>query len=153
MICLDTMVVIWGIQETPAQEELEFRKRTQAYLESLSEKKEGVLIPTPVVHEVLVGIPPDQHSDYLAAMEQEFVVGVFDLLAARLAAEIEYGAVKPKSRDDRIRLRLDAQILAIAIVQGASVVISHDQGMASLASGRIRVMELPSVQRQEEMKY
>lgn len=106
-----------------------------------------------MVHEVLVGIPPDQHSDYLAAMEQEFVVGVFDLLAARLAAEIEYGAVKPKSRDDRIRLRLDAQILAIAIVQGASVVISHDQGMASLASGRIRVMELPSVQRQEEMKY
>lgn len=27
MICLDTMVVIWGIQETPAQEELEFQKK------------------------------------------------------------------------------------------------------------------------------
>jgi len=153
MICFDTMVVIWAVQETPVPEELEFRKRTVAYLQSLSEKKEDILIPTPVVHEFLVGIPPDKHSDYMAAMEQEFVVGVFDLPAARLAAEIEYGADKPTRRDDRVRLRVDAQILAIAIVQGASVVITHDQGMASLASGRIRVMELPSVQRQEEMKY
>ena len=62
LVCFDNHVLVWGIKEqaTPGQEDM--IPRTKAFISKLQNDKVHVLIPSVVVAEFLMPIPPDMHA-------------------------------------------------------------------------------------------
>ena len=52
-----------------------------------------------------------------------------------------------------IRVSIDAQIIAIAIVNHAEKIISHDTNLMKLANQKIVVEEVPVIQAQLNMEF
>ena len=155
MVCLDTMVVLWGIQSYADEGQKGMISRTKSYLKALSEKGESVMIPTPVVSECLVGLSEDQMNAQRALIEGRFFIPAFDLSAAVEAARLlsnkhAFDLARSKGAK-REQLKVDAQIAAIAIVNGAEKIISHDAHMKTVAQNRIPVEEVPDIPEQLDL--
>jgi len=89
MICFDTTPLIWGMQDTDPHPVTKMNiERTKAYLSSLAEQKERIIIPTPVLAEYLVKIPVADHVDAITQLRDLFLVYPFDERAASVAAHL-----------------------------------------------------------------
>jgi predicted nucleic acid-binding protein len=152
MVCFDTAILIWGVQGVSRPNQVGMIERTRRYIEVLREEKTRIMVPSPAVGEYLLGFETEAERRRQAELfQQHFIVPGLDLQAAALAADLERdaaGDLRGVEVPERQRLRVDAQILAIAIVNGATVVISHDAHMSLLAGGRILVREVPNVGKQ-----
>lgn len=112
------------------------RQRIEHLIETLERKNEVVVIPTPVLSEVLVradGAGPE----YLKILNdsRRFRIAPFDQraaveLAAITRAAIDAGDLRAGSDATRTKLKFDRQILAIARVQNQSVIYSDDGDIA-----------------------
>lgn len=143
MVCLGTHVIIWGIKEeaTPGQEEMV--QRAKNYIRHQDEQNVDLMVPAPVVAEAMIRGDVDQLQTIRTIIERSFFIAAFDSPAAFLAAELER----------RSHIRIDAQIAAIAIVQKAEVIVSHDPHMRTIAQNRIPVIELPDIPEQGNLQF
>ncbi len=156
MICFDTSPVIWGVQGVARPEQSEMIARTRRYIKHLKDQGERIVIPAPVVTEYLAGFPVEEQESQRRAIEDSFVVPAFDLQAAAVAAQLQSDSEALTSMGkmyqvDRRALRIDTQIVAIAITIGAEKIISHDAHMAALAGNQIGVEEVPVIHEQAEL--
>jgi len=157
MVCLDTHVIIWGIKEeaTPGQEEMV--QRAKNYIRHQDEQNVDLMVPAPVVAEAMIRGDVDQLRTIRTIIERSFFIAAFDSPAAFLAAELERGRSAAKlleeGRAPRSHIRIDAQIAAIAIVQKAEVIVSHDPHMCTIAQNRIPVIELPDIPEQGNLQF
>lgn len=157
MICFDTGPIIWGVQgkARPGQEDMV--ARTKRYLRYLRKQKEPIMVPTPVIAEYLIPFGPQEQEKQVRAFEEGFFVPSFDIRAALVAAQLEHNAklitaIRRDSNIDRNMLRVDAQIVAIAIVNMAEKIITADpQHLKKLAQGKIAVTEVPDIHEQPEL--
>jgi len=157
MICFDTGPLIWGIQKKAKLQQKDMIPRTEAYLKHLSEKKKRIMIPAPVLGEYLAGFKNKKDRDKQRLLiENIFYVPSFDAHTSAIFADIVNDrnlikSIKEEFKEVRQSLRIDAQIIAIAIAQEAECIITHDPHFIKLAEGRISVKEVPIIYTQQEL--
>ncbi len=158
MICFDTMTIIWGVQGVAKETQSHMVPRTKRYIEYLAEKNEKVMIPAPALTEYLVYFDREERKDQRQIIERNFIVPSFDIAAVEVAAALLGNTkviqeMRRKGQYDKIRVSIDAQIIAVAIVNQAEKIISHDPRLTKLANERIVVQEVPVIQEQLKMGF
>lgn len=88
MICFDTCILIWGIQDTVDVATNPDIARTREYIKQLDERKEIILLPTPVIAEYLVGIPTTDHHIEIEKFRRFFQVQTLTDQSASIAADL-----------------------------------------------------------------
>lgn len=146
MVAFDTSVAlaIWlpkskfSIPDAPA--------RMNALVEKLNDEKTRILIPTPVLSELLVRAE-DAGPGILHELTQSsrFRISPFDIRAAIEAADTigialsqssKRAQKRTKSTDTWAKTKFDHQIVAIARVEGVKTIYSDDDGLLELAKAR-----------------
>ncbi len=157
MVCLDTHVIIWGIKEEATQGQEKMVQRAKSYIRHQEEQGVDLMVPAPVVAEAMIKGDVDQLQAIRTIIERSFFIAAFDSPAAFIAAELERGRSVARLREEgrvpRNHIRIDAHIAAIAIVQKAEVIISHDPHMRTIAQDRIQVIELPDIPEQGSLQF
>ena len=108
------------------------KERIDALIERIAKDEDVIVIPAPVLSEVLVKIPTkvDELLKHIRSSPW-FKVEAFDSAAAvelglRTAKAMAAGDKREGLQADWTKVKFDRQILAIALVAGASEVISDD---------------------------
>lgn len=151
IVCLDTHILIWGIQQVanPAQEDM--ISKAKFFFDLLDKGAHKVIIPTPVLFEFLTGIPIANHEKVLATFAEHFRIVSFDTRAAKIAADLLSGALLQNSAGEfggKNKLKMDCQIVAIALSNRAKVIYSYDPDLSKLAKDKIFVREMPEIAQQ-----
>jgi len=141
IVGLDSMIVVYaGVapsrKQTRPKNFDELRIRAKILLFQLARDKATVVFPTIAVAELLVPVPDAQKGILIAALNEKFVCGPFDLPASAIAAELwSRHAELPKELQYRERhvLKADAMILAAAKAAGVTEFYSHDRRCRKLA--------------------
>lgn len=130
-----------------------FRERIDHLVETLDKDGSKVIIPTPVLSEILVRAA-EAGPEYLEKINgaSAFRIVPFDTRAAVEVAAMSHGSLRQQERRRRgnqtiAKLKYDRQIVAIAKVEGASVIYSDDRDLPNIAAtvglSVIRSWELP----------
>ena len=159
MICFDTTVLIWGVQQKAVPGQEGRVERTKRYIDSLHESNEQIMVPTPVLAEYLQFFDTEERKRQLRTLEKYFFVPAFNLPAAYLAAGLAHKhQAQGGERSDgtsRQELKTDFQIIATAIVNGAALLVTDNledfTRLADLAGGRIKVSDVPNVHKQLDL--
>lgn len=117
--------------------------RVNHLLSELQEMKARIVIPTPSLAEVLVKAA-DAAGEWLAQLNRSrhFHVVPFDARAAVEYAAMESERLRVAGRRTaatRAKAKFDAQIVAIAAIERATVIYSDDADIATLSAGRFDV--------------
>lgn len=116
-------------------------ERVLGLLRELEQAREQILIPAPVLCEVLVTEGVD-HRDVLTTLRNSAFIRIGDFdersaieLATRLRAAITAGDPKEGVCTTKAAMKFDRQIVAISLVNGARVLYSDDDGVNKFAAG------------------
>jgi predicted nucleic acid-binding protein len=156
MICFDTAPVIWGVQGAARPSQVLMIERTKRYIVHLEKTGQRIMIPSPVLAEYLLGFEPDEQDRQSQILEQSFFIPALDIPAARLAARLQsqtelLKSIRKDHSIDRQSLRVDAMIIAIAVVNKAERIITGDPHMGKLTRGMMEVVEVPDIAHQPEL--
>lgn len=128
------------------------KERIEFLLKNLSESRVQVILPTPVLAEVLV-LAGHQRASILASISSTYAFKIepFDEMAAVECAELldAAGRARKAKRGDetKAKLKFDRQIIAIAKVHGVTTIYSDDGKFAAVArSNGIEVIGLSDLQ-------
>jgi predicted nucleic acid-binding protein len=158
MICFDTMPIIWGVQGAASQGQGEMIARTMRYIEHLREQRKRIMIPAPALTEYLLAFTPNEQKEQRRVIERNFFVAAYDIPAVEVAAELLGNKeliqeMRKTGNYDKMKVSIDAQIVAIAIVNKAEKIISHDPGIAKIAQGKIPVEHVPVIHTQLDIGF
>lgn len=124
-------------------------ERVMHLLEFLQRQNAKIIIPTPVLAEVLVRAAK-AGPDFLRILSasKHFRIAPFDQraaveFAARQAGRLAAGERAPAAT--RPKAKFDDQIVAIAAVEGATTIYSDDRDIAKLAGGRFGVVRIANI--------
>ncbi|NNL96404.1 MAG: PIN domain-containing protein [Xanthomonadales bacterium] len=127
--------------------------RIDFLIETLQKDGEKIVIPTPALSEILV-LAGDAGPEYLRHLESvaPFRVVDFDKRAAVQVAAMTSDAIfegdkRDGSEETWAKVKYDRQIVAIAKVEGCSVIYSDDEGVRRVSEKNgmtvIKVADLP----------
>jgi hypothetical protein len=139
------------------------RERVLGLVRELEHAREQVLVPAPALAEVLVTEGADV-QDVLATLRGSAFIGIGDFderaaveLAMRLRAAIKAGDAREGFKITKSAMKFDRQIVAIALVNGASALYSDDEGVRTFAQNCglpvKRVSNLPVPASQTEFSF
>lgn len=112
-------------------------ERVNLLIANLASKREKLIVPTPVLAEVLVKAGPAAPS-YLRILDTNRAIRLVDfnalaaIEASVMIADVFASADRPVGGDARVKMKFDVMIAAIAKVNGASTVYSDDPGIGKL---------------------
>lgn len=119
------------------------KERVDGLLAQLAADKTKIVIPTPVLAEMLVRSDEDERAALIArfARSASFRVAAFDERAAMELADIEKKAIDGGDKRGGVqgpwtKIRFDRQIVAIARVAGADTIYTDDGNLAKHAFNR-----------------
>jgi len=129
------------------------KERIQFLLTTLNDSGTRVIVPTPVLSELLVRAG-EARPQFLSEITNSpaFVVAPFDLKSAvelsfLLEAQKAVGKKKMSDRETWAKLKFDRQIIAIAKVHSAKTIYSDDFGVEAVAKANgmrtVHTWELP----------
>jgi predicted nucleic acid-binding protein len=129
------------------------KERVDGLVAQLAADKNKIVIPTPVLAELLVRSDPNDRAGLIARFSRSahFRVEDFDQRAAIELADIEKRALDGGDKRDGVqgpwtKVRFDRQIVAIAIVVGANTIYTDDGNLAAHAFKRgIRAVSIGSL--------
>lgn len=128
MIILDTNALITLLMKDKDQAEY---KNLVAFLNQ--GKQFSIALPMPVISEFIAGDDNEARSLSLLKPNSKFKNLDFDAKAALSAAKVyrDYRNLPKnrKSQDPRQKVKVDIQIIGIALANNATAIISHDQGL------------------------
>ncbi|WP_051222007.1 PIN domain-containing protein [Neptunomonas japonica] len=164
MVVIDTNVLVYMINPkapsptdpTTGKQVEHVKERVEHLVATLQEKGIKVLVPTPVLSELLL-VNRKKYKEILEVIRTRTVFRPvsFDQRAAiELAINLEDAKVTQNLNvglTSKAKLRFDRQIIAIACAQGVKVIYSDDANVCSLATRKgmraygIKDMDLPAV--------
>lgn len=158
LVCLDTHILIWGIKEEASEGQENMIPIAKAFFKEADLKENlQIQIPSIVVGEFLMRIPPDLHITVMNLLQTSFQIPPFDLASASAFATIWQGKERLRNslKDEisREKMKVDCQIVAIATTHTADCIFSHDKYLTKFAEGYIRVKELPKKLEQMELSF
>ena len=139
------------------------KDRLEFLVETLSDAGTKVVIPTPVLSEVLVGAG-NAKSEYLAHITSSsaFMTAPFDVKAAvELAFLLDAGGTPPKKKltptETWAKLKFDRQVIAIAKANAIKAIYTDDTGMSEVAAANAitvhHTWELPLPPQREQQDW
>lgn len=115
------------------------KERMEHLVERISRENDLILIPTPSLSEVIVQLERTRIDELLKSLKASpwFRVGAFDSAAAvelgiRTADAIAAGDKREGLKADHTKIKFDRQIVSIALVNGATQMISDDRDVAAI---------------------
>lgn len=117
------------------------RERVEHLIDELEKSKTIVVVPTPVLAEVLVRASSDDARTILERLSGSafFSIEPFEQRAAIELAEIMKRELEQHGRrglrdeaETWAKLKFDRQVIAIAKVCGAGIIIAHDKGLKTV---------------------
>lgn len=154
VVCLDTHVLIWGIKKQASTSQQNMIERTANFLNWLQNERQTIIVPSPVLAEFLMQIPPQDHEKVVRNIKSNFIVPSFDTAATSVFAQIwqkNKNNGLPSENGGRERVKTDSMIIAIAVVNKARILYSEDAGLQKAAKGFIETRGIPIVPRQMEL--
>ncbi len=160
-ICLDSHILIWGLlgeAEEPFQKEV---PKAQNFLKYLDIEKIPTIIPTPVIAEIMMGLPPNQHSMVLTEIKNRFDIKPFGTIEASILGKLwqdknDDGTIEKIKKEllragvaAKSKIKFDLMILATAVAWNAEKIISYDDPLKKLGENIIPVEELPNILTQQ----
>lgn len=128
-------------------------ERTNALLAKLEKQKVKIIIPTPVLSEVLIDAGKEMGSLIQSIQKNPiFQIMPFDILAAAELAAMTYdakkrGDKKSGSSETWAKIKFDRQIIAIAKVHNATAIYSDDVNLSKFAEkidiDIVRLIDIP----------
>jgi len=160
IVCIDTHVIVWGIKEQAQAGQENMIPIAKAFLEWLDENKKKVIIPVPIITELLVPVPNGEHEAFLQVIHEKFRVVPVDEVAAIKCAEIwnskkddeELRKYREQHEIPREKMKFDFQIAATAIVRKAECIYSNDPHLRKFAGDVIMVKEIPNLANQMKLE-
>jgi predicted nucleic acid-binding protein len=133
LIILDTNALITLLMKDKDQAEY---KNLVAFLNQ--SKNFSMALPMPVISEFIAGDDNEARSLSLLKPTSKFKNLDFDAKAALSAAKVyrEYRNLPKnrKSQDPRQKVKVDIQIIGIALANNAIAIITHDQGLKTVVN-------------------
>jgi predicted nucleic acid-binding protein len=138
------------------------RERVQGLVTRLQKQRHTVIIPAPVVAEVLTVLGPT-NSDYLQIINRSrvFAIRPFDEIAAFELAFLNRDAFGPSDKKNALepyqKIKLDRQILAVCRVARCDVFYTDDRGLITRArlcgipTRQVSDLEVPDDARQHNL--
>lgn len=156
LVCLDTHFLIWGIKEESTIGQETMIPLAKAFFRHLDEEAKKVIIPSIVLFEFLMPVPPEKHGQLIKQINGKFMVAPLDAMAAGVAAEVWHkkkssGLVQSlmaESNITRNKLKADCGIIGTAIARKADCIYSYDNDLIKMADGFIHVQEMPELKQQ-----
>ena len=114
------------------------RERLDHLIEKIAQENEKLLLPTPVLSELLVKVPDKAHELVKEIRTSPwFQLASFDATAAvelglRTAKAIADGDKREGLQADWTKVKFDRQIVAIAIANGANQILSNDPDVSAI---------------------
>jgi predicted nucleic acid-binding protein len=147
--CIDTHILIWGIQGVATSGQTEMISRATALLAQFDKDGTRVVIPSIVLGEFLLGLPVDEHPRYQELINRRFIVVPYDLRASLQFSKLWHRKSDAKVIETikqggatRTELRADTMIVATALAAGATCIYGHDTRVSKLADGFIPFQDI-----------
>lgn len=147
IVCIDTQILVWGVLKKPPLGEEHLVQLSSDFLRWIEEQKCRVILPTVIVAELLVTVPPEDQTEAMKRFRSDWRVVEFDLPAAQQFAVMRQSQLiknrlthllDPNNPGaTREALKADVMIIATAIAQRAQIIYSNDRHLRSLAEGYI----------------
>ncbi len=133
LIILDTNALITLLMTN--KNEAEF-KNLNTFLKQ--NEKLSIALPMPVISEFIAGDDNEARSLSLLKPNSKFKNLDFDAKAALIAAKIyrDYRQLpqNQKSQEPRQKVKVDIQIIGIALANNATILVSHDNGVRNIVN-------------------
>ena len=95
----------------------------------LHQNNATLLIPTPVIAEFTAFDFNKRRMQLLSYEHNKVITGVLDKKSALICGEITYKIHKNIMNNDRQRVKVDLQIIAISLAYDAKILLSEDEGV------------------------
>lgn len=123
MIAIDTQVMIWGFKRIASPDRQHMLAKAAELFSQASERKEGVLVPSLVLSEVLVKYGDADRPTVLAEIGKRFFIAPFDARAAAISALLfadkqTWSASRDATGNSRQCIKVDLSILATVAANG-----------------------------------
>ena len=156
LVCLDTHILIWGVKEEAEAGQEEMIDKAKRFLAHLEKDGINMLIPSIVVAEFLMRIPPELHTTIINLLSKGFMIPPFDARASAIFAAIWQDRQEKKIIEDLLKnhhakreeLKADCMIVATAISRNAHILYTHDNKLMKFAAGKINVSDIPNIPEQ-----
>ncbi len=140
MVVFDTSILLFILDENTPASVLRAKERVEYLIDRLSDDGERIIIPTPALSECLIHAGP-AGSAYLTLLSKKaiFRVASFDERAAVEAAIRTYDARQRGHKKggnpqaSKSKIKFDRQIVAVAVVEGATAIYSDDSDVRDYA--------------------
>jgi predicted nucleic acid-binding protein len=140
MVVFDTSILLFVLDENTPGSVPRARERVEYLIDQLSDDGEKIIIPTPALSESLVYAGP-AGSAYLTLLSKQsiFRIASFDERAAVEAAVRTYDARQRgqkkggSTQTSKSKIKFDRQIVAVAVVEGATAIYSDDGDVRNYA--------------------
>lgn len=128
-------------------------ERVENFIDTCSRRSETILIPTPVLTEVLILGGPDlqERLDMIKGQARFRIVEFHELAAIEAAYRLKIPLTGRKDRAEKARIKFDQQILSIALTENAKVLCTDDhrlqdaairEGLTTLATAQMPLSRL-----------
>ena len=156
LVCLDSHYFTWGILKKSKAGQEDLIPQTVEFFGWLDETKATVVVPTPIITELLMGADADERYQILSVLDSQFRVVEFDTLSAKYAADIWNtkkntgvigGIVKAELQKTgmslRSKIKIDTLIIASAMAAKVNVIYTEDGDFMKLAEGFLVTRKMP----------
>jgi predicted nucleic acid-binding protein len=156
-IAIDCNVLVAWCSKGTAQDD---QARLDHFLEQVGKRRQRLIIPMPVLAEFLVRTDTAT-TGWLAGLEKRssVVAAPFDRIAAFECAAMDRAALGAGDKKDGLntpwqKIKIDRQIIAIAKAQGATLIITSDDGLrktalrVGMSALSVGELQLPLMQRE-----
>jgi rRNA maturation endonuclease Nob1 len=140
---LDSHYFQWGILLKAREAQKDKIQTAKEFFDWLDKTKATIVVPTPIVTELLMGATVEERTKILTELDSRFYVKEFDIQAAKIAADIwnkkkadkVIEELRKSGESMRTKIKIDLQILAIALAANVTTLYTEDGNLEKLADG------------------
>ncbi|MGM9508132.1 type II toxin-antitoxin system VapC family toxin [Larkinella sp. GY13] len=159
-VVIDSQVFLWGVREVPTEGLEDLIPRTKALFEYLINNGYEIILPAPVLGEILITIPSSERDDEISNLSKLFTIYHFDASVAKVFAGMMERYLKEKDKKSitllsngkeltKGRIKFDYLICAIAVCAKAECVYSLDPDFPKFVADYILVKDIPPLPKQK----
>lgn len=154
IVCIDSNIFIWGVKGESSPTQKNKIAEAKEFLKWLDLQKLRILLPAPMLAEILSPVPPSEHEKITKLIGSNFLIAPFDYPAAVKCAELLHKSFtetdKLKYREEnsvpKQKMKYDCMIAAICITRKVKFLYTHDVAdMTKFCDQQITVKDMPKV--------
>lgn len=88
LVCIDSQIFIWGVKKIAIESQKHLIPIASNFIDYLTENNLKILLPNPLITEILSPVPPNEHKAILDLLDKRFIIAPFDMLATVKCAEL-----------------------------------------------------------------